>query len=62
MNDKSQYYKYLFRLQKSGQTNMFGAVPYLRQVFPELTTKDATNILAEWMNNYDELGEQYKVI
>lgn len=32
----TKYYKALEVIRESGITNMFGAAPYLREVFPEL--------------------------
>ena len=46
-----KYFDYLEQLRDSGVTNMFGAVPYLQQEFPELSydRAQAVNILREWM-------------
>jgi len=52
---KTAYFNFLFRLQESGVTNMFGAVPYLRQAFPTLPRQSAEAILLEWMENYDAI-------
>lgn len=49
-----KYYKFLEALRKSGDTNMFGATPYLMERF-SLKRDEASNILAEWMDSYDEL-------
>ena len=45
------YFDYLDNLRESGVTNMFGAVPYLQQEFPELSydRAQAVYILREWM-------------
>lgn len=51
-----EYFKYLEELRKSGETNMFGAVPYLAKEFG-IDNRTARNILAEWMENYDEILE-----
>lgn len=51
-----EYFKYLEELRKSGETNMFGAAPYLAKEFG-IDKRTAQNILAEWMENYDEILE-----
>ena len=50
-----KYFDYLDALRDSGVTNMYGAVPYLQQVFPELSYDhaQAVYILREWMAHYD---------
>lgn len=44
------YKKYLDKLRESGETNMFGATPYLQEEFG-LDKQEAREILIEWMNN-----------
>jgi len=44
----SEYFEYLEELRKSGETNMFGAVPYLQAEFG-LDRREARNILMAWM-------------
>lgn len=56
-NEKTKYFKFLFRLQKSGKTNMFGAVPFLREAF-DLTRQSAEAILLEWMQNYEAIARR----
>ena len=59
INDKhTEHYQYLENLRRSGIVNMFGARPYLESVFG-LDKKEAGDILAEWMENYDELNDKY---
>ena len=41
-------FEYLNRLRESGVTNMFGAVPYLREEF-DIGRAEASKILSEWM-------------
>lgn len=53
----SKYWIYLERLRRSGQTNMFGAVPWLESAFG-LSRSEVRKILADWMKNYDP--EDYK--
>jgi len=52
--DHQEHYIFLERLRRSGATNMFGATPYLREAFG-ISEKEATTILLEWMNNYDQI-------
>lgn len=46
------YNQYLEKLRRSGVTNMFGAVPYLMEEF-DLDKQEATNVLKDWMENYN---------
>tara|TARA_R100001510_G_C7653062_1_gene211080 strand:+ start:655 stop:864 length:210 start_codon:yes stop_codon:yes gene_type:complete len=52
-----EYYVYLEELRQSGETNMFGASPYLQSEF-SLSRREAIKILANWMDNYEELREK----
>lgn len=52
---------YLERLRRSGETNMFGAAPYLADAF-DLSIQEARSILAEWMSSYDRDDPDYKEI
>ena len=49
-----EYYVYLEELRQSGETNMFGASPYLESVFG-LSRREAIKVLSNWMENYNEL-------
>jgi len=49
---------FLNHLRASGVTNMFGAVPYLIEEFPNLDKRKAKSVLTDWMKNY----EKYKNI
>ena len=53
-----KYFEYLEQLRHSGVTNMFGAVPYLQQEFPELSydRAQAVYILREWMAGHSGNG------
>ncbi len=44
-----KYYKYLDDLQKTGETDMWGARPLLTKAFPELNKPDARLILLLWL-------------
>lgn len=43
---------FLDALRRSGVTNMFGAVPYLKARFPKLSEKDARTVLMYWMDSF----------
>lgn len=43
---------YLEWLRRSGQTNMYGAVPYLMEEF-WLNEEEAKKVLVNWMENYN---------
>ncbi len=52
-----QYFDYLDSLRQSGETNMFGAVPYLQREFPELIDRNqAAQVLRAWMDNCQKEG------
>lgn len=46
--DKKAYFYFLEDLRKSGATNMFGAAPYLVDVFG-MNRREANDVLLEWM-------------
>jgi len=52
--NKEEYFLFLDDLRESGVTNMFGAVPYLTINYPNLTEKEARDILKEWMETFSE--------
>lgn len=43
---------YLDELRESGETNMFGARPYLLMEFPELSEREAASVLVYWMQTF----------
>lgn len=51
----TRYYEYLEELRQSGETNMYGARPYLQDQFG-LDKNEASLILADWMDNYQEIS------
>lgn len=59
--DKEKYFIYLDNLRESGETNMFGARPYLMVTFPELTKNEAGEILTEWMKTFSERHKEEEV-
>lgn len=48
----NKYWIYLEKLRRSGETNMWGASPYLQKEFG-LDKYTANSILTEWIKNYD---------
>jgi len=53
-------FKYLFRLQTSGKTNMFGAAPYL-QSSQGMDKAEARTVLGQWMKNYEAIAKELEV-
>ena len=51
---KENHLLFLDDLRESGATNMFGATPYIQDEFPELSKKEAKDILLYWMTSFDE--------
>ena len=52
------YFPYLEELRESGVTNMFGAVPYLQEEFPDLRydRERAKAVLTAWMKSFEKDG------
>jgi hypothetical protein len=48
MSNVRAEFEFLNRLRESGETNMFGASPYLACAF-DLPKREASKILMEWM-------------
>ncbi|MBQ9648185.1 MAG: hypothetical protein IJV43_07505 [Oscillospiraceae bacterium] len=59
-NPYQKYFDYLNRLRESGETNMWGAVPYLQREFPELgfDKAHAREIHSAWMKSFQGGTEQ----
>lgn len=53
----NKYWIFLEELRKSGETNMYGATPYLMEAFG-LSKNEAIKILSDWMRNYNR--DDYK--
>ena len=49
-----EHLTYLDDLRETGVTNMFGAGPYLRDVFPTLSKEQASKIVGYWMRTFSE--------
>ena len=52
--DKTKVFDYLDDLRESGTTNMFGAVPYIREEFA-VNSKTAQKLLSKWMRQYNHI-------
>ena len=53
---ENEIFLYLDELRQSGETNMFGAVPYLVERF-EMSKEKARDMLSLWMKSYNR-GEE----
>lgn len=51
---KTRMLDYLDDLRESGVTNMFGATPYLRKAYPELSEDAARDVLVYWMKTFGD--------
>ena len=54
----NKYWIYLEKLRRSGETNMYGAVPYLQNEF-DLDKREAKDILIDWMQNYNSADYEH---
>ena len=60
IQENAEYFKYLFELQQSGRTNMFGAAAFLQSEM-RLDRNKSKAILAHWMTNYDTIAKELGV-
>ena len=51
--EHAKAYRALEAIRETGDTNMWGAAPYLRKMIPELGEEESKEILLEWISNYD---------
>ena len=51
-DDKEQVFVFLDNLRKSGLTNMYGASPYIGEVFG-FSRETSRSLLLEWMETFD---------
>jgi len=49
-----EHLRFLDFLRDSAVTNMFGATPYLQEIYPELTKLQARKVLTYWMKTFSE--------
>ena len=50
---KQEVFYYLDALRESGETNMFGAGPYVQEEFG-LSKKESRAVVGDWMRTYSE--------
>jgi hypothetical protein len=55
-----KYFRYLFELQNSGSTNMFGAGVYLMEKFG-IDRNESKSVLSFWMVNYEEIAKELNI-
>jgi hypothetical protein len=60
VRNEEDKFRYLYELQQSGETNMYGAGIYLQDEFG-IDKKEARKILAFWMTNYKEIAKQLNI-
>ncbi len=51
---KEDVFEFLDDLRESGDTNMYGARPYILKEFPQLEKQEAKDLLMEWMCTFEE--------
>jgi hypothetical protein len=49
-----EHLEFLDDLRESGETNMFGARPYLAAAFPALSEPESSKALSYWMASFSE--------
>lgn len=60
VDSNEDYFRYLFELQKSGRTNMFGAAAYLQSEMG-LDRQEAKDVLVYWMQNYQAVADHFGI-
>lgn len=58
---EQEVFNYLNELRESGDTNMYGARPYIMSEFPELSGNEAKEILMLWMHNFNHDGDYEQI-
>ena len=59
-NQEQEVLEFLNILRDSGATNMFGAVPYIKDEF-ELDSKESKRLFMLWMKNFNDEGKYDEV-
>lgn len=54
---EKEVFEFLNDLRLSGVTNMYGAVPYILEEYPDLHKNVASKLLGLWMKNFNENGD-----
>ena len=61
VNEYHEHFEYLVQLRDSGDTNMFGASPYLEEEFG-LDRREARDILTTWIRSFSfDVIEQRRI-
>ena len=59
-DQEQEVLEFLNMLRDSGATNMFGAVPYIKDEF-ELDSKESKRLFMLWMKNFNDEGKYDEV-
>ena len=54
--EEQEVFKFLNDLRESGDTNMFGAPPYVERQF-SMSKSESRKLVTLWMNNFSESGD-----
>jgi hypothetical protein len=54
LTEEERVFKFLDDLRESGLTNMFGALPFVLEMFPELPRGAAKDYLIKWMKTFSD--------
>lgn len=49
---KNEHLEFLDNLRESGDTDMFGARPFLQDEYPELSPREAGKVISYWMETF----------
>lgn len=49
-----EYFNFLDQLRESGETNMFGAGPYLQEAFGITNRAESAYIVGKWMKTFSD--------
>lgn len=55
-----EHLRFLDAIRLSGAVNMFGASPYLQEVYDELTKTQARKVLTYWMRTFSERHNEHE--
>lgn len=50
-----EYFEFLDELRESGDTNMFGARPYLLRAYPGMTPEEGAVVMGAWMKTFSDI-------
>lgn len=54
-----EYYKTLEGIRRTGAVNMWGAAPYLKECYPNMSEQKSKDVLLSWITNYSELNKRF---